>query len=164
MKTRRIRRSGQRGTAMVELAIIAPLLIFTWAAINHFRTQYLMAQQVLHESRTEAWAHATSGQCDRQMTPSLLAAQTLAEAGTFGTEALGIYTVLPGGGSFLHGTATIDAQVGRNTTKDKGPFDIQGHVVGGRTFLHCNYKLPDVDDTLLGQLTPLIMQNLEVQP
>ena len=73
---------------MVEFVIVAPLMVFTWAAINHFRSGYLMAQQVLHQSRTEAWAHATSGDCTTTIVPSVLSTVTLADIGTFGDEAI----------------------------------------------------------------------------
>ena len=150
---------------MVELAIICPLLIFTWAAINHFRIQYLMAQQVLHESRTEAWAHATSGKCDTTMVPSAISAATLASLGTLGDETMAAYLILPEAarGSFLEATSSIDARVGRTAAKEQGA-GFQSHEIGGRTFLHCNDKLPTPDDTLLDVMTPFAFKELEVQP
>lgn len=167
MKTKRVRRqSRQRGTAMVELAIIAPLLIFTWAAINHFRIQYLMAQQVMHESRTEAWAHATSGKCDTTMIPSAIATASLASLGTIGDETMAAYLILPETmrGSFLEATSSIDARVGRTAAQEQGGYGFHSNEIGGRTFLHCNDKLPTPDDTLLDVMTPFAFKELEVQP
>jgi hypothetical protein len=149
---------------MVEFAIIAPLLIFTWASINHFRNQYLMAQQVMHQSRTEAWAHATSGKCDTKLIPSTLAAVTLASIGALGDEAIGIFNALPGKGSFMQATATIDAKVGGTASKETGPYGFQSNEIGGRTYLHCNDKLPDPDDSLLLKLAPIELKELKVQP
>ncbi len=147
---------------MVELCIVAPILIITWASINHFRNDYLMAQQVLHESRTQAWAYATSGECKHSLLPSPLMAQ---DWGSFGTEALAMFAVAPPG-SILQGTATVDAKVGRvGPTPTAGyGFLHQSPQIGGRTFMHCNDKLPAIDDTVLPQLLPLGLKELSVQP
>lgn len=147
---------------MVEFVIVAPLMVFTWAAINHFRSGYLMAQQVLHQSRTEAWAHATSGDCNTTITPSVLAGVTLADIGTFGDEAMLLFNALPGHGGFMQATASIDAKAGNSAPHDTGPYHFATPVIGGRTFLHCNDKLPTIDNSLLLTLEPLELKELKV--
>ena len=158
-----MRARRNRGTAMAELVIVAPMIIIVWASINHFRNQYLMAQQVLHESRTQAWAWATSGQCRHQLLPSPLMAENF---GSFGAEAIASFEALPGHGSILNGTATVDAKVGRPGPSSTSGFSFLtgGAQIGGRTFLHCNDELPTPDDTVLPQLLPIGIKELGVQP
>jgi hypothetical protein len=125
-----------------------------------------MAQQVLHESRTEAWAHATSGQCDTTMVPSAISAATLASLGTLGDETMAAYLILPEAarGSFLEATSSIDARVGRTAAKEQGGYGFTSKEIAGRTFLHCNDKLPTPDSSLLDVMTPFAFKELEVQP
>jgi hypothetical protein len=152
-----------RGTAMSELVIISPIFVIVWASINHFRNDYLMAQQVLHESRTQAWAYATSGKCTHGLTPSVLLASNL---GSFGVQALGMFEVFPNHGSILNGTASIDARV---TRPGPSPSPVYGFLHGaatisGRTFLHCNDTFPTPDNTALPWMLPLGLKELGVQP
>jgi hypothetical protein len=159
-----MRRRRARGTAMVELAIVAPLLVLVWASINHFRNSYLMAQQVLHESRMQAWAYATSGKCSHSVVSQ--SPLLLEDFGSFGTEAIGSFELLPGHGSILNGTATIDAKVGRAAPASTPglSFLAPSGQVGGRTFLHCNDELPTPDNTVLPQMLPMALKELGVQP
>jgi hypothetical protein len=146
---------------MVELAIVSPIIIVVWVTINHFRSEYLTAQQALHESRTQAWAYATSGKCNHSLTPSVLEMQNL---GSFGLEALGLFDVFPNHGSITNATARVDARVARAGRADPG-FDFlhQTAAISGRTFLHCNDTFPHPNDTVLPWMLPIGIKELGVQ-
>jgi hypothetical protein len=157
------RQRRQRGTAMTELVIIAPFFVMAWAAINHFRNTFIMEQQVLHESRTHAWARATSGNCDHGLTPSVLLAD---DWGSFGGEALAAFEILPGNGSILKGTATVDVHIARpgpSPSKVYGFLSAAGQLRGD-TFLHCNDTFPSPSDTVLPWMLPVGLKELRVQP
>ena len=145
---------------MAELVVVAPIFIFVWASINHFRNNYIMAQQVLHQSRTQAWAYATSGKCNHSLTPSVL---EIANLGAFGAEAIGSFDILPNHGSITNATARIDARVIK-----EGPaapafsFLHRASAVAGRTFLHCNDTFPTPDNTVLPWLLPVGLKELAV--
>jgi hypothetical protein len=155
------RRQRSRGTAMAELAVVAPIFIIVWAAINHFRSNYIMAQQVLHQSRTQAWAYATSGKCTHGLTPSVLEIENL---GSFGAEALASFDILPNHGSITNATARIDARVVHQGPAAPGfSFLHQSSAIAGRTFLHCNDTFPTPDNTTLPWMLPVGLKELAVQ-
>lgn len=58
--TRRARRR-QRGTAMVEGVIVAPVLVLIFFGATYFRALYVARAQARLEARTCAWEHAMSG-------------------------------------------------------------------------------------------------------
>ena len=62
-KTRR--RNWQRGAAMAEMALLAPVMILMWVGIDYFRSGYARRLQALADSHKEAWtrAYSNDGSC-----------------------------------------------------------------------------------------------------
>jgi len=149
---------------MVELVVISPLIIVMWASINYFRNCYLMSQQVLHESRTQAWARATSGDCERGASgdlPSSPLIAAMSNSGTFGTEVMGSFATFHSG-TILSGTATVDAKVSRVLQHVPRVTQFAQKPIPGRTFLHCNDKLPHPDGDLIEEMTGVGLKELRV--
>ncbi len=65
--TRRARWPRTRGAALVETAVLAPILILTWIGIDYFRASYARRMHALSVAYDRAWtrAFALDGSCQR---------------------------------------------------------------------------------------------------
>ncbi len=150
MKTRRPRWTRNRGTAMVELAIVSPIIVLVWASIDYFRNDFLLAQQKMHESRTVAWSYATAGKCGSGLGAAIVGAgERAALFGDFGAEAVAAFELMPGHGTILATGAELDYTTPPETSRaGRGGFTfLKEKQVVGRTFLHCNDELPTIKNT-----------------
>src|SRR6266508_1654066 len=62
-----IRNRRNRGAAMAEFVVAAPVMILLWFGVNYFRQGYARRLQTMSDAHAEAWAKAysNSGECFR---------------------------------------------------------------------------------------------------
>jgi hypothetical protein len=56
----RARKNHQRGVAMAEMVLLAPVMILMWYGIDYFRSGYARRLEAIAESHKKAWALASS--------------------------------------------------------------------------------------------------------
>jgi hypothetical protein len=59
------RRNRQRGAAMAEMVLLAPVMILMWVGIDYFRSGYARRLQAIADSHQKAWqlAYSNDGSC-----------------------------------------------------------------------------------------------------
>ena len=62
---KRVHKNRQRGAAMVEMCLLAPVMILMWMGIGYFRSGYARKLQAMSESHEKAWklAYSNDGSC-----------------------------------------------------------------------------------------------------
>lgn len=142
---RRIRRR-QRGAAIAEFVILAPVMILMWAGIDYFRSGYARRLDAIAQSHAQAWALAYSndGRCFQNQEPW---------AGFTGNDNAGDPSVTGEEGSqaseeFKGGTSSSMFQYAHVNTegswKTKGAWwngNAVGEVKGG-TYVICDEVVP----------------------
>lgn len=63
--------ASQRGAAMAELCLLAPLLILVWQGVDYFRSAYARLLQTNSDAQAQAWekAYSNDGSCFRGGAP-----------------------------------------------------------------------------------------------
>jgi hypothetical protein len=153
---------------MLELCFVAPVFVFVWIGINYIKNDLLMQQQLMHESRTGAWAVATSGdKCNNIGGAIVGSAERAALFGEFGAKALAAFELLPGHGTILSDVGHVDTIIpGHSPDQKDGVFNRfnKQHQMAGRTFLLCNDSLPALRNTVLPWMLPIGIKELGVSP
>lgn len=142
--THRIRRK-ERGAAMAEMVLLAPVMILMWFGIDYFRSGYARRLEAINESHGKAWALAYSndGSCFAGKEPwagftGENDATSATNTGEKGSEAA---TKFQGGTSssmFMYAHANVQASWSTRTAHWDGS---KGSMKGG-TYITCNEVVP----------------------
>lgn len=148
------RRNRQRGAAMAEMVILAPVMILMWFGIDYFRSGYARRLEALADSHKRAWALAYSndGSCFANKEPwSGFTGEAAAQVagGGLGTEAVETFKSKTSSSMFMYAHANVQATWSTKAAR------FQGNAVGavrGGTYVACNEVVPKADQDVI---TPL---------
>jgi hypothetical protein len=143
MKTRRNR---QRGAAMAEMVLLAPVMILMWVGIDYFRSGYARRLESIATSHKTAWALAYSndGSCFANKEPwagftGENNATDASNTGEKGAEAAGIFSGKTSSSMFQYAHANVSSSM--TTRKARWDGNAIGTVRGG-TYIACNEVVP----------------------
>lgn len=155
----KMRRNRQRGAAMTEMVLLAPVMILMWVGIDYFRSGYARRLEAIADSHQKAWALAYSndGSCFANKEPwagftGENNATDAANTGEKGAEASGIFGGNTSSSMFQYAHANIGSQM--TTRKARWDGNAVGTVRGG-TYIACNEVVPGGGGADQNVLTPL---------
>jgi hypothetical protein len=152
---KRARKNRQRGAAMAELCLLAPVMILMWIGIDYFRSGYARRLDALAQSHAAAWKLAYSNDMSCFAGKSPISGFTgggqldPASAGQDAANATNTFSNNSSSSMFFYAHANIASSV---NTKDARWGGGAPGSVHGATFIACNEVVPDDDQNVI---TPL---------
>lgn len=142
---RRIRKR-QRGAAMAEMVLLAPVMILMWVGIDYFRSGYARRLDAIAQSHAKAWASAYSndGSCFQNKEPwaGFTGENDATDPGNTGEEgSQASSTFQSGTKSSMFEYAHANVQVTMSTKAAHFQGDAVGSMHGG-TYVACNEVVP----------------------
>ncbi len=142
-----MRLRSERGAAMAEMVLLAPIMILMWMGIDYFRQGYARRLDALAQSHAQAWklAYSNDGSCFANKEPwAGFTGDNNAfdpnNTGEKGSEAASAFKSNTSSSLFSYSHAFVDAQEAlRAAHWQGGPGG--GNVKGG-TFITCNEVVP----------------------
>jgi hypothetical protein len=157
----RIRHRRQRGAALAEFVIVAPIIILLWGCAKYFWQAYEYSIEARHAARAEAWQRASSGDCPgsfgiTEFTGDFVTSQLAAEVVAQSTVVMGDLT---------QSMKSVEA----HATLPPAPMPamlrsfMQPKGVGATTYLLCNGKLPNSDNDVFLPFVDIWLQYARVE-
>lgn len=157
MKSKRKHR--QRGAAMVEMALLAPVMILMWVGIDYFRAGYARRLEAISESH-KAWASAYSNDrsCFANKEPwagftGENDAKNPANTGEKGAEAATAFSAGESSSMFMYAHANVQSTWSTKGARWEG--GTRGSLRGG-TYVACNEVVPDASQNVLTPLADFV--------
>ena len=145
-KMKRPRKNRQRGAAMAEMALLAPVMILMWVGIDYFRSGYARRLQALADSHKSAWAMAVSndGSCFANKEPwagftGENDATDPANTGEKGSQAASAFQGNTSSSMFMYAHANVQTSWKTRAAKFDG--NSVGQMNAG-TYVACNEVVP----------------------
>lgn len=142
---RRIRRR-QRGAAMAEMVLLAPVMILMWVGIDYFRSGYARRLEAIAQSHKSAWALAYSndGSCFKNKEPwtgftGENDATDPSNTGEEGSKAASTFGGSTSSSMFEYAHANVQTSWSTRAAHFDG--DAVGSMKGG-TYIACNEVVP----------------------
>jgi hypothetical protein len=140
-------RNRQRGAAMAEMVLLAPVMILMWVGIDYFRSGYARRLEAISESHRKAWAAAYSndGSCFANKEPwagftGENDAMNSANTGEKGAEAATAFSGNTSSSMFMYAHTNINSTWSTRGARWEG--GAKGSVKGG-TYIACNEVVPN---------------------
>jgi hypothetical protein len=152
------RRHSQRGAAMAEMCLLAPVMILMWFGIDYFRSGYSRRLESIADSHKAAWskAYSNDGSCFSNKEPwagftGENDATSSANTSEKGAQAATAFSGNTSSSMFMYGHQNVQSTWTTRAAKWAG--GEKGNVKGG-TYVTCNEVVPagDKDQNVL---TPL---------
>jgi hypothetical protein len=140
----------QRGAAMAEMVLLAPVMILMWMGIDHFRAGYARRLEAMAQAHAAAWQQASSndGSCFANQEPFAGFAGTdpTAPLGSTGSGAVDSFKSHTSSSIFEYAHVNVEAKMTVKAT----PWAAgkSGEVKGG-SFIACNEVVPPAKPSAL---------------
>jgi hypothetical protein len=152
------RRHSQRGAAMAEMCLLAPVAILMWFGIDYFRSGYARRLESIANSHKSAWtkAYSNDGSCfaNKEAWAGFTGENDPTNASNTSEKGAEAATAFQGNTSssmFMYAHANVESSMSTREAKWDGR--VKGTVKGG-TYVACNEVVP-VGDKDQNVLTPL---------
>jgi hypothetical protein len=147
----RSHKSRQRGAAMAEMAILAPVMITMWIGIDYFRSGYARRLEAIAQSHAQAWrlAYSNDGSCFANKEPwaGFSGENDINNTGEKGAQAGAAFQSNTSSSMFSYAHASVSATMPTRAARWDG--GSAGEVKGG-TYILCNEVVP-ATSTLAGR-------------
>jgi len=151
-------RNRQRGAAMAEMVLLAPVMILMWVGIDYFRSGYARRLEAISESQRKAWAAAYSndGSCFANKEPwagfsGENDATNPSNTGEKGSQAASAFGGNTSSSMFMYAHANVQATWSTRGARFAG--GAKGSLHGG-TYVACDEVVPSATGDQ-NVLTPL---------
>ena len=139
---------SERGAAMAEMVLLAPIMILMWMGIDYFRAGYARRLDALAQSHAQAWklAYSNDGSCFQGNEPwsGFSGENNAFDPNNTGDEGSGAASAFKSGTSsslFSYSHAFVDAQEALRAAHLADGSLGGGNVKGG-TYITCNEVVP----------------------
>jgi len=150
------RKNRERGAAMAELCLLAPVMILMWIGIDYFRAGYARRLDALAQSHKTAWklAYSNDMSCFANKSPwqGFTGGNPDLEPSSAGSDAANATSTFSQNSSssmFMYAHTFVPIDV---ATKDARWGGGQPGKVHGASFIACNEVVPDDDQNVITQL------------
>lgn len=135
-------RRRQRGAAMAEMVLLAPVMILMWFGIDYFRSGYARRLEAINESHAKAWALAYSndGSCFANKEPwaGFTGENDTASTGSDGSQASEAFKGGTTSSMFMYAHANVQTSWSTRVAHWDGS---KGSMKAG-TYVACNEVVP----------------------
>jgi hypothetical protein len=153
-------RSRHKGAAIAEFVIVAPVLTLLGAGCFYFGKAYEGRIETRHRARSDAWARATSGDCDGSFGVSLFDAEFLSKKSKIAPELAAQAPLVMG--DLFRPTKDVTARATGKATEGSGPIAfLRSQAPTESVYLVCNDKgvPPTGDDSVLVPFAEIWLQH-----
>jgi hypothetical protein len=141
-----MKRRSDRGAAMAEMVLLAPVMITMWVGIDYFRSGYARRLETLAKSHEVAWklAYSNDGSCfaNKEFFAGFTGESNITDAsnvGEKGAEATNSFSGSTSSSMFMYAHANVGATMATKKAHFDG--DGVGELKGGM-YITCNEVVP----------------------
>ena len=141
-----MRRPRQRGAAMAEMVLLAPVMITMWIGIDYFRSGYARRLETLAQAHQKAWtlAYSNDGSCfaNKEFFAGFTGENDPTDAsntGDKGSEAAQAFTSSTSSSMFMYAHANVSASMALTAGRSDA---LSGGNVKGGMYITCNEVVP----------------------
>jgi hypothetical protein len=141
-----MRRRNEKGAAMAEMVLLAPVMILMWVGIDYFRSGYARRLETLANAHQVAWklAYSNDGSCfaNKEAWSGFTGENDVTDAsnvGDQGSQATSAFSGNTSSSMFMYAHANVSAKMATKAAQ----FDGGGAGnVGGGMYITCNEVVP----------------------